>query len=171
MICAMRLGLKFRARRLALGRTLDKLSEAAGVDVGTISALETRDSERSKYFPQLAEALGVTMEELTARPAQDDARREGGSTPAPTPPIHHDKVSLAPPSVTLDLPAECLVVWYQLERINPERRKRIRAIIAFDAACEDASALGLTPEDMGLGNSGLSKHRERPPNPKDKRSA
>jgi hypothetical protein len=38
------------------GWTLEKLEEESGVAVGTISALENRDSSRSQYFPQLAKA-------------------------------------------------------------------------------------------------------------------
>lgn len=34
------------------------------MDVGTISALENRDSDRSKFFPQIAKAFGLTLEQL-----------------------------------------------------------------------------------------------------------
>lgn len=37
---------------------------AAEVDVGTISALEVRDSSRSQFFPQIAKAFGLTLEQL-----------------------------------------------------------------------------------------------------------
>lgn len=58
----MGMGKKIREVRLARGWTLEKLEDASGVAVGTISALETRDSSRSQYFPQIAKALGFSME-------------------------------------------------------------------------------------------------------------
>jgi phage repressor protein C with HTH and peptisase S24 domain len=60
----MGLGKTIREVRQALGWTLEKLEEESGVAVGTISALENRDSSRSQYFPQLAKAMGLTMEQL-----------------------------------------------------------------------------------------------------------
>lgn len=55
-----------RALRESLGWTLDELAERSGVDLGTISALEVRESSRSKYAGQLAKALGVGLEQLLA---------------------------------------------------------------------------------------------------------
>ncbi len=46
------------------GWTLEELSDASGVDVGTIGALEVRDSKRSEKFPAIAKALGLTLEQL-----------------------------------------------------------------------------------------------------------
>ena len=43
-------------------------------------------------------------------------------------------VALAPPSVTLDLDADCLVVWQQLQQLAPEDRERWRAELALLAA-------------------------------------
>lgn len=60
----MGLGKRIRELRQARGWTLDKLEEESGVAVGTISALEQRDSSRSQYFPQLARALGLSVEAL-----------------------------------------------------------------------------------------------------------
>lgn len=60
----MALGKQIRKYREQIGWTLHKLSEASDVDIGTISALEHRDSERSKYFPAIAKAFGFTLEEL-----------------------------------------------------------------------------------------------------------
>lgn len=61
----MALGKNVRAAREARGWTLAELSERSGVDVGTISALENRDSKRSQFAAPLAHALGVSVEELT----------------------------------------------------------------------------------------------------------
>jgi len=60
----MALGKKIRFIRNDLGLTLEKLAERSGVDVGTISALEMRDSSRSMYAPQLARGLGVSLDDL-----------------------------------------------------------------------------------------------------------
>lgn len=60
----MALGKNIRLLREQRGYTLERLSELSGVDVGTISALEIRDSARSKYAPAIARALKVSLEEL-----------------------------------------------------------------------------------------------------------
>jgi phage repressor protein C with HTH and peptisase S24 domain len=61
----MAIGKNIKACREYLGWTLDKLSRASGVDTGTISALENRDSVRSQYAKAIAEALGLTLDQLT----------------------------------------------------------------------------------------------------------
>jgi phage repressor protein C with HTH and peptisase S24 domain len=60
----MGLGKTIREARTAKGWTLEQLEEKSGVAAGTISALENRDSSRSQYFPALAKALGLTVEQL-----------------------------------------------------------------------------------------------------------
>lgn len=50
-----------------LGWTLKQLSDRSGVDVGTISALELRGSNRSKYLGPIAAALGLSIEQLQDR--------------------------------------------------------------------------------------------------------
>ena len=60
----MALGSNIRRHRLAQGLTLDQLADLSGVDTGTISALELRDSGRSKYAPDIARGLGMTMDAL-----------------------------------------------------------------------------------------------------------
>lgn len=60
----MALGSRIRYYREKAGLTLEGLSERAGVDVGTISALENRDSSRSKYATAIAQGLGMTLEML-----------------------------------------------------------------------------------------------------------
>lgn len=66
----MALGKQIRIHRAALGLTLEQLSDLCGVDVGTISALENRDSARSKYASAIAKGLGMTVEELEAETEQ-----------------------------------------------------------------------------------------------------
>lgn len=60
----MATGSRIRYYRKKVGWTLDKLEEKSGVKRGTISALEQRDSERSEFFPAIAAAFGLTMEQL-----------------------------------------------------------------------------------------------------------
>lgn len=60
----MALGAQIRKLRTARGLTLEQLSEASGVEVGTISALELRDSSRSQYASKIAKAFALTVEQL-----------------------------------------------------------------------------------------------------------
>lgn len=60
----MALGKNIAALREARGWTFEQLSEKSGVEVGTINALEKRDSKRSQFAPQLARAFGVPVEAL-----------------------------------------------------------------------------------------------------------
>ena len=60
----MALGNQIKKYRGKLGWTLEKLTEVSKVDDGTISALENRDSVRSKYALAIAKAFGLTVEEL-----------------------------------------------------------------------------------------------------------
>lgn len=58
------MGKQIRRYRERDGLTLEQLSERSGVDVGTISALEQRDSKRSAYAGPIARAFGLTIEQL-----------------------------------------------------------------------------------------------------------
>lgn len=58
------LGSQIRHYREGLGLTLEALSERSDVEVGTINALENRGSNRSQFASQLANALGLSLEEL-----------------------------------------------------------------------------------------------------------
>ena len=63
---AMSLGSNIRRYRTTLGLTLEQLSALTNnqVDVGTISALEMRDSKRSQYAPHIARALRISLDQL-----------------------------------------------------------------------------------------------------------
>lgn len=61
----MATGKRIRYYREKLKWTLEDVSSRSGVDVGTISALEIRDSERSKYFETIARTFGLTVEQLS----------------------------------------------------------------------------------------------------------
>ncbi|MEK7947671.1 S24 family peptidase [Pigmentiphaga sp. YJ18] len=60
----MALGKQVRHYRDKRGLTLEELEALSGVAAGTIHALESRDSTRSKYAPALAKALGLTLDQL-----------------------------------------------------------------------------------------------------------
>lgn len=62
----MGIGKNVAALRAERGWTLEDLEEKSEVAKGTIHAIEARDSARSKYFPALAKAFGITMEQLAA---------------------------------------------------------------------------------------------------------
>lgn len=58
------LGANLAAFRRAKQLTLAQLSDRSGVEVGTINAIETRGSLRSKVAPRLADALGISLDLL-----------------------------------------------------------------------------------------------------------
>ncbi len=60
----MSLGAEIRKQRALRQWTLEDLSERSGVDVGTISALEIRNSTRSKFAVAIAGAFGITLDQL-----------------------------------------------------------------------------------------------------------
>ena len=60
----MGIGKQIRHYREKMGWTLETLSGKSGVEIGTISALETRDSKRSQHFAAIAKAMGLNLEEL-----------------------------------------------------------------------------------------------------------
>ena len=60
----MSLGKQIKKYRQAHGWTLEELSDRCDVEVGTISALEVRDSKRSEKAPASAKALGLSLEQL-----------------------------------------------------------------------------------------------------------
>jgi hypothetical protein len=64
----MALGKNIKRHRQARGLTLEQLSDMSGVDLGTIGALEVRDSTRSKYASALAKAMGLSVEQLELEP-------------------------------------------------------------------------------------------------------
>ena len=66
----MAIGKNIRYHRERLNKTLEYVSERSGVDIGTISALENRDSSRSKFFPAIAKGLGMTFDELVMEPEE-----------------------------------------------------------------------------------------------------
>lgn len=76
----MAIGARIKHYRNKAGLTLEQLAERSGVELGTISALENRDSSRSKYASALAAALGLTVEQL-----EDETTEYSPSAPAEIP--------------------------------------------------------------------------------------
>lgn len=61
----MAIGKRIKYYREKLGWTLEEMSSRCGVEIGTISAIENRDSDRSKYFGNIAKSFGLTIEQLS----------------------------------------------------------------------------------------------------------
>jgi phage repressor protein C with HTH and peptisase S24 domain len=61
-------------RKVRLGWTLERLELESGVDRGTISALENRDSSKSDHFVSIAKGLGLTIEQLHIDPENFDLK-------------------------------------------------------------------------------------------------
>ena len=78
----MALGTRIRHYREKAGLTLEQLSERSGVEVGTISALENRDSSRSKFATLIARGLGMSVEML-----EDESRDLDVASLLEAPPI------------------------------------------------------------------------------------
>lgn len=60
----MAIGKRIEHYRKVMGWQMKDLAARADVEVGTINALEKRDSKRSEAFPAIAKAFGLTVEEL-----------------------------------------------------------------------------------------------------------
>ena len=60
----MSLGHRIRYYRTKRGWTLEQLAEKSDVDIGTISALENRGSQRSQFAQAIAKAFGLSIEQL-----------------------------------------------------------------------------------------------------------
>lgn len=79
----MALGKHIREQRLKRNWTLEDLSEKSGVEVGTLSALEVRDSQRSKFATAIARAFGMTLEQLETGAASGKVVHHRVESPTP----------------------------------------------------------------------------------------
>ena len=126
----MALGANVKAFRANREWDQPTLSEKAKVDIGTISALETRDSARSKFTAQLAVAFGVSIEELLAG---DDPIVRSGKALAKTPPPKSDPThGLSPRAI------EVAQAWMKL----PDYKQKGYA----QGIMVDAAVVGVFPE-------------------------
>lgn len=91
----MALGKQVKKYREKLNLTLEALSDRSGVDIGTISALENRDSKRSEKGPALAKGLGLTLDQLL-----DESRDwiDNPDAAGTSPPVHGNQVNEHPPA-------------------------------------------------------------------------
>lgn len=98
----MALGNQVRRYRQMRGWTLEELERRSGVATGTISALEKRDGERSKYAVNLAKAFGISLEQLLDETTVYEAMPLAAvSAPAAT--VSEDTISIP----VLDVRAAC----------------------------------------------------------------
>lgn len=114
----MALGKQIRRYRELLGWTLEELSDASNVEVGTISALEIRDSSRSKFAIPLAKAFGFTLEQLS----------DESASLQPNPPNRQKPVHMASDGVTNYSTQRESDVWINeavatLQKLNAEDRR------------------------------------------------
>lgn len=113
----MALGNRIRYYREKAGLTLEQLSERSGVDVGTISALENRDSSRSKFATPIAKGLGMTVEMLEDESLDLDVSSLllSPATVSPRPP------AVRPPAVVQPIPHEAPIDGYiRLQHLSPQ---------------------------------------------------
>jgi len=81
----MALGKQIKHYREKAGWQLKELSARADVDIGTISALEIRDSERSKFFQPIAAAFGLTVDQMADGSTDHPINLEALAIPPSTP--------------------------------------------------------------------------------------
>lgn len=107
---------KFRENRKWNQATLAAKAE---VDIGTISALEVRDSAMSKYASALAAGFGVTLEQLFNGddPADPNKKKGGPAEPTRQPPVPGTLSALA------------IDVARRWEALSDERREWFRDLI------------------------------------------
>lgn len=149
----MALGKQIKRYRERAGWTLQYLSELSGVDVGTIGALEVRDSSMSKYSAPLAKSFGLTVEQLldesTEHPiatrtpdfAPVDSRKSNVIAIHPEDPLPDGFVYIKESSIAfaggngrtpiIELIEESETVaysvsWFRKKRINPKDVRRYR---------------------------------------------
>lgn len=109
---AERVRRRLRELRVERGLTLEVVANRAAIDVSTLSRLESGKRRLAlDHLPVLAEALGVSADELLREPAREDPRVRGR-------PVIHD--GLTRWSLTRDGPAGGLHAFKI--RIDPGRR-------------------------------------------------
>ncbi len=126
----MSTGSQIKKYRKKLRWTLDRLSEASGVDGGTISALENRNSKRSEKFGAIAKAFGLTIEQLCDENTDHD--------PKPPPMIygtHAGTVTLTAKAfgseIPLGWPFSQRVAPWQYHQLDDAAKTQIEDFIIF----------------------------------------
>lgn len=108
----MALGTRIRYYREKAGLTLEQLSERSGVEIGTISALENRDSSRSKFATPIARGLGMSVEML-----EDESRDLDVATLMKAPIQPTTSAPVGVPAFSRDQPASGYV---RLQHLSPQ---------------------------------------------------
>lgn len=129
----MALGKTVKSLRLARGWTLKDLSKRSGVPVGTIGALEVRDSVRSEYALQLAQGLEVSLDSILL--ASGDISSVFSQQNYPLAPIQQAQTAING-VVSLDQGLDSLIA--HLEQVSPAKRAAVSGLMA---------ALAADPED------------------------
>ncbi len=76
----LRVRRRLRELRISKGMTLDDVAGQAGIDVSTLSRLESGKRRLAlDHLPRLAEALSVTTDELLREPERPDPRVRGSA--------------------------------------------------------------------------------------------
>lgn len=131
-----------RRIRKARGFTLAALSELSGVEVGTLSAIEMRDSRRSEYAVPIAQALGVTVEDLYAA----------------------DNVVPGSPTVQRKLtPEEARVLDLWATLLFDEQRTRVLELLKAEAEAARAALSQLEKRGYRLSRDDTKDAHESPP--------
>jgi len=119
----MALGKTVKALREAHGWTLKDLSKRSGVPVGTIGALEVRDSVRSEYAPKLAIGFGIPLEELLPATATATLTAPTGTLSATGSATKQPLAQIEPAQGAINGVAQALEVLCQsLKQLEPSRR-------------------------------------------------
>lgn len=151
------------------GITDAKIAAECGISKAGVGEWRKTGRIAKHHLTKLAELSGRPLEwwlagTLAQPSGQPGATAMGRHSAEPSPtPYHGDySVKLAPPAVTLDLSADCLVVWQQLQQLPPREREEWRAKLDFAVAKERMRKLGLI-DDPDPDNPGGHGERARKP--------
>lgn len=146
----MALGKQIRRFRESKNWTLERLSAESGVEIGTISALELRDSSRSTYASKIAAAFGVSLETLMEADPDTVFRGRERANIKPMPSMRmvpvlnkvnagmYKEIVESPPDdiefVPVDLPTKRYTFALRVERLRHLHERRQRGHV--QAACQ-----------------------------------
>jgi transcriptional regulator with XRE-family HTH domain len=132
----------------AKGINQPELSALSGVPQATISrTLKGQTTPATATLMKLCAALGIPLSGIGVADTPDYAEPPVTGEPQPQSYQHSRRaIGIAPPSVTLDLDADCLVVWSQLNELPPRDREEWRA--KLDIAAATARLAKLPPRDQ-----------------------
>ena len=118
----MGVGKQIKKYRESMGWRHEDVALRSGVDIGTLSALEVRDSNRSKYFVDIARAFNLSFEQLV-----DTTREYPVSDPLAPPSILTN--TTAPPLVDRHYDPHITHVIGVMEAMADERQRELAARI------------------------------------------